>query len=278
VSNAVDPLRYQPRPGLLHGRVILVTGAGSGIGRALALALARAGATVALLGRTQKKLERVYDEIVAAGGPQPALLPFDLENALAPGYDAVAAALTAEFGRLDGLVHNAAILGTRAPVAHFDVPTWCRVLQVNLTAEFALTQVCLPLLEQSADASVVFTTSGVGRQGRAYWGAYAVSKFGVEGLAQVLAHEYEDNPRLRVNLVNPGPTRTDMRALAYPAEDAAHLKAPEERDLVYTALGLPTPTEKARQLRIGSRTAAPTRPAPRGPAARGRAQGSRRAP
>ena len=231
-----DPSTYQPRPELLAGRVILVTGAGQGIGRALALALAGAGATVALLGRTPKKLERVYDEIVAAKGPTPALLPFDLENALAPAYDALAAALEREFGRLDGLVHNAAILGTRAPIAHFDVPTWCRVLQVNLTAEFALTQVCLPLLEKSRDASIVFTTSGVGHVGRAYWGAYAVSKFGVEGLAQVLAHEYEDRPNLRVNLVNPGPTRTGMRALAYPAEDAARLKGPEEVTATYLYL------------------------------------------
>ncbi len=228
MTQPIDPRQYSPRDGLYAGRVILVTGAGSGIGRALALALARGGATVALLGRTPKKLERVYDEIVAAGGPEPALLPFDLENALAQQYDAVAAALASEFGRLDGLVHNAAILGTRSPIAHFDVPTWCRVLQVNLTAEFALTQVCLPLLEKSPDASVLFTSSSVGQKGRAYWGAYAVSKFGVEGLAQVLAHEYEDNPRLRVNVVNPGATRTDMRALAFPAEDASRLRTAAE--------------------------------------------------
>jgi NAD(P)-dependent dehydrogenase (short-subunit alcohol dehydrogenase family) len=236
VQDPIDPRHYAPRAGLLAGRVILVTGAGSGIGRALALALAAAGATVALLGRTPRKLERVYDEILAAGGPQPALLPFDLENALAEHYDALGSALESEFGRLDGLVHNAAILGTRAPIAHFDVPTWCRVLQVNLTAEFALTQLCLPLLEKSADASVVFTTSGVGNRGRAYWGAYAVSKFGVEGLAQVLAHEYEDNPRLRVNLVNPGPTRTDLRALAYPAEDVSRIRAPAEVTATYLYL------------------------------------------
>ena len=222
---STDPREYSPRAGCYAGRVILVTGAGAGIGRALALALARGGATVALLGRTPRKLERVYDEIVAAGGPAPALLPFDLENALASHYDALVSALESEFGRLDGLVHNAAILGTRAPIAHFDVPTWCRVLQVNLTAAFALTQVCLPLLEKSADASVVFTTSGVGKKGRAYWGAYAVSKFGVEGLAEVLAHEYEDRPQLRVNVVNPGPTRTDLRALAYPAEDVTRLRS-----------------------------------------------------
>lgn len=227
MSAVPDPRLYQPKADGYAGRVILVTGAGSGIGRALALALARHGATVALLGRQAKKLEKVYDEIVAAGGPTPAILPFDLEQALAQQYDALATALEQEFGRLDGLVHNAAILGTRAPVAHFDVPTWCRVLQVNLTAEFALTQVCLPLLEKSPDASLLFTTSSVGKVGRAYWGAYAVSKFGVEGLAQVLAHEYEGNDRLRVNVVNPGRVRTDMRALAYPAEDPTGLASPE---------------------------------------------------
>ncbi len=232
----LDPTTYMPRADLLAERVILVTGAGSGIGRALALTLAAHGATVALCGRSLKKLERVYDEIVAAGHPQPALLPLDLENALASHYDALAEAVDKEFGRLDGLVHNAAILGTRAPIAHFDVPTWCRVLQVNLTAEFALTQVCLPLLEKSVDASMVFTTSSVGQVGRAYWGAYAVSKFGVEGLAQVLAHEYEGNDALRVNLVNPGATRTDMRALAFPAEDSTRLKTPAEITATYLYL------------------------------------------
>lgn len=233
---AFDPSIYSPRADLLLGRVILVTGAGSGIGRALALDLAAHGATVALSGRSIRKLERVYDEIAASGYPQAALVPLDLENALANQYDALAEALDREFGRLDGLVHNAAILGTRAPIAHFDVPTWCRVLQVNLTAEFALTQVCLPLLEKSADASLIYTTSGVGKLGRAYWGAYAVSKFGVEGLAQILAHEYEGNDRLRINLVNPGATRTDMRALAYPAEDASRLRTPAEITATYLYL------------------------------------------
>ncbi|MBS0394412.1 MAG: YciK family oxidoreductase [Proteobacteria bacterium] len=232
----IETHRYVAPANLLAGRVILITGAGSGVGRALARDCAALGATVALLGRREKPLERVYDEIVAAGGPKPALLPFDLENALAANYDALHEVLAREFGRLDGLVHCAAILGTRAPILHFDVPTWCRVLQVNLTAAFALTQACLPLLEASADASLVFTTSSVGHRGKAYWGAYAVSKFGVEGLAQVLAHEYEDRPKLRVNLVNPGPVRTDLRALAYPAEDATRLAGPEAVTATYLYL------------------------------------------
>jgi len=230
-----DPARYRPAADLLEGRVILVTGAGSGIGRAVALDLARHGATVVLTGKSAKKLESAYDAIAALGRARPAYVPLDLENALARDYDALVEAITGEFGRLDGLLHNASILGVRAPIRFHDVPTWCRVLQVNLTAAFALTQVCLPLLEAAPDGSLVFTTSGVGHRGRAYWGAYAVSKFGTEGLAQVLAHEYEGH-RLRVNLVNPGATRTAMRALAYPAEDASKLKAPEEITATYLYL------------------------------------------
>ncbi len=217
---------YAPEAGSHAGRVILVTGAGDGIGQALGLALARQGATVALLGRTQRKLARTYDRIVAEGGPQPALLPFDLETAAAPEYEALADALDREFGRLDGLAHVAGILGDLSPVEQYDVPTWCRVLHVNLTAGFLLTRTLLPLLRRSDDASIVFTSSAVGRAGRAYWGAYSASKFGTEGLMQVLAHEMAGTTHIRVNSLNPGPTRTRMRRQAFPAEDAARLPEP----------------------------------------------------
>lgn len=219
---------YVPEVGSHADRVILVTGASSGIGQALSLALARQGATVGLLGRSQRKLARTYDRIIEAGGPKPAILPFNLETATAPEYDALHAALQSEFGRLDGLAHVAGILGDLSPIERYDVPTWCKVLHVNLTASFILTQVLLPLLRNSEDASIVFTSSTVGRAGRAYWGAYAVSKFGTEGLMQVLAHEMAETTRIRANSVNPGPTRTSLRRQAYPAEDAAGLKAPEE--------------------------------------------------
>ena len=235
MAQEFDPTTYRPRADLLSGRVILVTGAGAGIGRAVARALAQHGATVVLTGRTAKKLEAVYDAIVADGGPRPAYLPLDLENALARDYDALVEAIGAEFGRLDGLLHNASILGARSPIRFHDVPTWCRVLHVNLTAAFALTQVCLPLLEAAPDGSLLFTSSSVGNRGRAYWGAYAVSKFGTEGLAQVLAHEYEGQ-RLRVNVVNPGPVRSGLRALAYPAEDASKVAAPEDVTATYLYL------------------------------------------
>jgi NAD(P)-dependent dehydrogenase (short-subunit alcohol dehydrogenase family) len=219
---------YAPPPASHAGRIVLVTGAGDGIGQAVALALARQGATVALLGRTERKLARTYDAIVSAGAPTPALLPFNLETAAAGDYDALRDALEREFGRLDGLAHVAGVLGDRSPIEHYDVPTWCRVLHVNLTAPFAMTRTLLPLLRRSDDGAIVFTSSTVGRRGKAYWGAYAVSKFGTEGLMQVLAHEMSGSTRIRVNSVNPGPVRTAMRRQAYPAEDPQKLKAPGE--------------------------------------------------
>lgn len=236
MTDTMNPKDYRPGAGSHTGRVILVTGAGDGIGRAVALALAGQGATVALLGRTQRKLESVYDTIVHAGGPRPALLPFNLETAGAAEYDALHAALEREFGRLDGLAHIAGILGTRSPLDHYDVPTWCKVLHVNLTAAFILTQATLPLLKRADDASVVFASSAVGRRGRAYWGAYAVSKFGLEGLMQVLAAESEGTTRIRSNSVNPGPVKTRMRLQAYPAEDRSAL--PEPSDIVAPFLWL----------------------------------------
>lgn len=219
---------YDARPGLLADRVILVTGAGAGIGRALAKRSASLGATVILHGRTVSRLESVYDEIRAEGGPEPAIFPLNLERATGEDYDRLSGAIEAQWGRLDGLVHNAGVLGGRTPIEHHDVADWQRVLHVNLTAPFILCRCLLPLLFQSADASVVFTSSGVGRHGKAYWGAYAVSKFGVEGLSQVLADELANKPNIRVNAINPGATRTAMRAAAYPAEDPERLKTPEE--------------------------------------------------
>jgi len=221
-------LAYLPAADSHAGRIILVTGAGDGIGQALALALARQGATVGLLGRTQRKLVRTYDRIVEAGGPTPALLPFNLETAMAPEYDALHDALDREFGRLDGLAHVAGILGDLSPVEQYDVPTWCKVLHVNLTAPFILTRTLLPLLRRSDDASIVFTSSNAARRGRAFWGAYTASKFGTEGLMQVLADEMAGSTRIRVNSINPGRVRTAMRRQAYPAEDPNQHPEPAE--------------------------------------------------
>jgi len=220
---------YQAPNDLLKGKVILVTGAGAGIGRSAAMSFSAHGATVILLGRTIKKLEDVYDEIESAGYAQPAIYPMNLEGAVAKDYDDMAATIEKEFGRLDGILHNAALLGSITPIDQYDADTWLQLMQVNLNAPFMMTQALISLLRESDDASVIFTSSSVGRKGRAYWGAYAVSKFGIEGLMQVLADELDDEHHdIRVNSINPGATRTNMRAHAYPAENPIHNPLPED--------------------------------------------------
>ncbi|HET7369910.1 MAG TPA: YciK family oxidoreductase [Gammaproteobacteria bacterium] len=236
------PENYQPTPDLLKDRVILITGAGDGIGRAVAESFAAHGATAILLGRTTKKLEATYDAIMAADGPEPAIYPLDLEGANEADYHDLADNIQKEYGRLDGLLHNAGILGILSPIEHYDVATWQRVMHINVNAAFVLTQACLPLLYDSKDGSVVFTSSGVGRKGRAYWGAYAASKFATEGMMQILADETESRGTVRVNSINPGATRTKMRLAAYPAEDRS--KLPEPKDIVGTYLYLFGPDSK----------------------------------
>jgi NAD(P)-dependent dehydrogenase (short-subunit alcohol dehydrogenase family) len=220
-----DPRLYAPAAGLLKGRVIVVTGAGAGIGAEAARTFARYGATVVLIGRTQKKLEAVYDAIEAEGGPQPVIFVMDFAKAQGDDYQNLHDGLEQEFGRLDGLLNNASILGARSPIEHHDVKAWLETIHVNLNAPFILTQTLLPLLHKSADPSIVFTSSGVGRKGKSFWGAYAVSKFGTEGLMQTLADEVTD---IRVNCINPGATRTAMRKAAYPGEDPNQLKIPAD--------------------------------------------------
>lgn len=221
------PADYVPADNLLKDRVILVTGAGDGIGRAIAQGVAVYGATVILLGKTIKKLETVYDAIQSAGGPMPGIYPMDLRGATYLDHQNLAGVLNEKYGRLDGLLHNAGILGERAPIEHHEVPIWQQVMQVNLTAPFMLTKACLPLLYKSPDASVLFTASGVGRKPRAYWAAYSVSKAGIEALSTMLADETEFRGTLRINSLNPGAVRTEMRRLAFPAEDRDQLRSPE---------------------------------------------------
>jgi NAD(P)-dependent dehydrogenase (short-subunit alcohol dehydrogenase family) len=222
------PDDWQPRSDYLQQRIILITGAGSGIGAAVAEGCARLGATVILLDKIVRNLEQVYDAIERSGGPQAAIYPMNLEGAAEKDYIDLAATLEKEFGRLDGLLHNAALLGALIPIAHFESELWYKILQVNLNAPFLLTRACLPLLMKSTDASVLFNSDQVGRRGKAYWGAYAASKAATENFMQVLADELESNTAVRVNSIDPGPVATPLRALAYPGEDPAKLATPVE--------------------------------------------------
>jgi NAD(P)-dependent dehydrogenase (short-subunit alcohol dehydrogenase family) len=230
------PADYLPRANLLAGKTILVTGAGDGIGRSAALSYASYGASVLLLGRTNSKLEAVYDEIEAAGGCKPAIIEMDLSTASEENYINLAASLGGELSCLDGILHNAAVLGDRRPIANASYARWQEVMQVNVNAQFLLTRYLLPLLQLAPAASIVLTSSGVGRVGKAYWGAYAVSKFATEGFMQVLASELEHTSNIRVNSLNPRATNTAMRRTAYPAETPTNNPAPQDIMLAYLFL------------------------------------------
>lgn len=218
---------YSAPANLLDEKVILITGAGDGIGAEAAKTFARYGATCILLGRTVSKLEAVYDDIIAEGGAEPAIVPMDLAGATPAHYKGMADTIDSQFGRLDGVLHNASLLGDLSPFAQIEEKEWLDVMQVNVNSAAFMTQALIGVLKKSPQASVVFTSSGVGRKGRSFWGGYAVSKFATEGMMQVLADEYK-NTSLRFNCINPGATRTSMRAKAYPAENAQTLKTPAE--------------------------------------------------
>lgn len=208
---------YTPAPNALTDRVILITGATDGIGKALAIAAAQLGATVIVHGRSTKKLEAVDDAIKAVNGSRPALLPLDFEKAGPNDYQAAIDAVEKNYGRLDGLVHNAATLGDKAPIEHHDIAKWLRTMHVNTNAPFILTRHCMPLLRKSADASIVFSSCELAIKPRPNWGAYLISKSANEAMMHVLAAELEST-HIRVNSVDPGIVNTRIRMQSHPAE------------------------------------------------------------
>ena len=229
------PVNYIVQEGELEGKVILVTGANRGFGLAITMDLAKAGATVIMLGRDLGSLEYAYDEVVDAGYKEPILYPLDLEGATPENYQELQDNILDKFKKLDGLIHNAAILGTQMPIDQYDIKLWYSTLQINLSAPFMLTQFLIPALMKSNDARILFLSSTVGRKARAYWGAYSVSKFGIEGFAKTLSEELEKT-QITVNTINPGKIRTEMRRTAYPAEDASTVPRPEEKSSVIVYL------------------------------------------
>ncbi len=219
---------FLPPANSLNGRVILITGAGSGIGATLAVHCAKQGAEILLLGRNQESLENVYDTILAEGGKEPGICLFDLLNPDEAAYEELASQIKDSVGHIDAVVHNAGLLGKMTPISSYRADIWKEVMQVNLHANFMLTKSLLPLLEESDAGRIIFTTSGAGRQGQTFMGAYSVSKFAIEGLNQVLAAELDGVAPITVNAINPGPTRTKIHASAYPAKDPGTVTAPEE--------------------------------------------------
>lgn len=218
---------YQAPQDLLKGRVILVTGAGQGIGRTAALAFAAHGATVILHGRSVKKLEAVYDQIEAAGYPQAAIFPLDLNKAEDKDFAAMAAGIGEQLGRLDGILHNAAKVDRPQPLEDQPLEQWLQLLRVNLAAPFALTRACLPLLKKSPDASILVTSETHGHTPTAFWGGFAVAKGGLETMVRIWAQELDILPNLRINAVIPGPVQSPQRTRTHPGERKENLPAAE---------------------------------------------------
>ena len=215
----IIPSSYQIKEGELKGKVILVTGANRGFGLAMTMDLSKAGATVIMLGRDLGSLEYAYDAVIDKGFQEPILYPLDIEGATPENYQSLQDDIFNQFEKLDGLIHNAAILGTMMPVDQYDIKLWYSTLQINLNGPFMLTQFLIPLLKKSDDARILFLSAEQGREAKAYWGAYSLSKFATESLGQILSDELENTSNIRVNSINPGAVRTQMREQAYPAED-----------------------------------------------------------
>lgn len=203
---------------LLAGRTILVTGASQGLGRAVALAAAAHGATVVLLARNIKRLEAVYDDILAAGGPEPAAIPLDLLTASDDDFNAVAVKIHQELGQLDGMVHCASHFYALSPLENQGIDEWMNQFRINTVAPVALTRACLPLLKASADASVVAVGETHGLHPGPFWGGFAVSHAGLPHWVRMAASEWDNQPNLRINLLIPGPVQSPQRVRTHPGE------------------------------------------------------------
>ncbi|WKJ91793.1 SDR family NAD(P)-dependent oxidoreductase [Methylomonas montana] len=220
----------------LSNKVLLITGAGGGLGGTAALALAGQGAQIILLDKSIPKLEKVYDAIVAAGGPEPVMYPFDLAGASEAQYEEMADAIVQRYGALHGVLHAAVEFSAYSPIANYKTKDWGYALNVNLSAPFLLCRVLLPVLQRSEHASIVFISDSSARKVQAYSGAYGVSKIALEGFAGILAAELEAGQKIRVNTVVPGPIDSPLRKRAYPAEDKALIPAMNSLDPLYIYL------------------------------------------
>lgn len=228
--------RYQTKPNLLAGRTIIVTGAGDGLGRSAARTFAAHAADLILIGRTRSKLEQVNDEIRDDYGRDSLIVPLDLATLNEQLIEDLRKGLAESYEKIDGLLHNAGVLGPKTTLEHYPITAWMNAFEVNVHSTLKLTQSVLPIMKNSPDASIIFTSSGLSKTGRAYWGSYCATKFALEGLMEVLAEELGTTTDIRVNSLNPGAVRTAMRAQAFPAEAPQKLPHPDERMSAYLYL------------------------------------------
>ena len=212
-----EKLNYPSK--LLEDKTIVISGAGSGIGRQIAKSYAECGADLILLSKSIERLESIYEEINKITSRNVIIQPIDYRTADEKNFQKIILAIREEYSQIDGLVNNAGILGEKKSLEQYSYSVWKDVLKVNLDAGFLLTKNLIPLLKESSSSSIIFTSSGVGRKGRAYWGAYSISKFATEGMMQILFDELQNTTSIRVNCINPGAVRTKMRESAYPAEN-----------------------------------------------------------
>ena len=206
----------------------MISGSSSGVGKEAAITFAKFGAKTILLARNKDLLEETYNFFVKKNIRKPMLHTIDFNKAEEKDYMALSEAVIKEYGKLDGLLNNAGILGDKSPIENYGIKKWREVMKVNLESSFLLTKSLMPALKIPSHSSIIFTSSGVGRKGKAYWGAYAISKFAIEGLVQILSEELKKTSGIRVNAINPGRVQTKMRAEAYPAEDPTTLPSPRE--------------------------------------------------
>lgn len=220
----------------LTNQTILITGAAGGLGSTAALALAKQGASIVLLDKNIPRLEIIYDIILEANGPEPAIYPFDLAGANENQYEELASTVEKKYGSLQGLLHSAVDSGISGPIATLKTAAWGQAININLNAVFLLSRVLLPVMKKSDHASIVFTSDSSARTGRAYSGAYGVSKIAMEGFAKILADELESTQKIRVNTLIPGPVDSPLRKRTYPAENKDILPKMDSLEAVYDYL------------------------------------------
>ena len=212
----------------LKNKNILVTGASRGIGRTLSINLSKYGANIIMLGKNEELLDQTYDEIKDLYDTNPLIIACDLNNLDENKAEEIASVIFEEYKHLDALINNAGILSKMSLIESFDLKTWEKVLKINLTSAFLLSKYTIPLLKNSKIPRIIFTSSSVAKKGKAYWGAYSVSKAGIKALSEIISDELESISKFKIFNFDPKATQTEMRSLAYPAEDPALVKKPEE--------------------------------------------------